>query len=258
MYRLKNITLIIVAFSFILAGCSQTSEDMATTVESQVAFAVKSTIESLPSATAAHTQTPYPSLTPLATYTPYPTFTPQPTFTPPATYTPYPTLTPTPENTATAVPTTAPRIQATAVVPTAGLPTAAPVSNLPILKEKFTTTLADMGNYRYSAVRPDGFRWAPVNCQENVSIYDRITSPFSLDVSSDDPVVQNAYAVYQAGISQFAELTKPWTDGCREALARGEETITMDNNQRNTLFSIIGGVESMLNSAYDQLKQLSE
>ncbi|MCL4263526.1 MAG: hypothetical protein KJ069_09945 [Anaerolineae bacterium] len=259
MNRLSIVMLFVTACTLFLGGCSQSTAEIAGTVESQVAVAVMGTVEAWPTAVPLNTYTPIPSATPQATYTPYPTYTPLPTFTPQATYTPYPTWTPTPEDTATAVPTTTPTSppspQATAVPPT----TSPTTTNLTALKTEIANTLSDINIYRGGLTRWVGInRYELVNCRENVDTYDRIVMIITLDVSSDDAVIQNAYAVYQDAVNQFAEFARPWTDSCREALANGIELKPLDNLQRGTLTNSIAIVESRLNSVNDQLNALGE
>mgnify|MGYP006909076961 CR=1 FL=1 len=241
-------------------GCSLSAEEIASTVENEVARQVQATVESLPSATPVDTSTPRATFTPQATYTPYPTLTPIPTLTPWPTYTPFPTLEPTPEETATAVPTaTSPPATQAAVEP---LPTVS-TSNLQPMKTALATMLAGLDNYKntISAIKQEGW-WntthLPVDCPANVAARNSVISTVTLDVSHDIPEVQNAYAVYLDVAQRFAANTAPWNEGCLTAIANGEPKKVIDDVQKGVRIKEIEEFQNILNNVNNALLTMAE
>lgn len=253
--------LLIVVLMGLMAGCGASVEEIAGTVESEVAMQVQATIESLPSLTPVNTSTPLATATPQATYTPYPTFTPIPTFTPLPTYTPFPTLEPTPEDTPTAVPTDTP---VPVIQPTALPPTEVPTSNLETMKTVLANMLSDLDSYQYmisitkkgNGLRFPGYR--PIKCRENVDLRDRVISTVTLDVSNDIPEIKNAYAVYLDVAQQFAVLTNAWNEGCLASIAEGDSEKEMGDAQRAEIKADIEKLKGLLNDVNNTLFTLEE
>lgn len=255
MEKFYSVIFIVIAIVLLVTGCGASPEEIASTVESEVALRVQATIESLPSATAIDTSTP------VAISTPYPTFTPMPTFTPWPTYTPFPTLEPTPEDTPTAVPTatSAPVIQPT--VPPA---TTIPTSNLTIMKTELAKMLNGLDRYRGLLVRrgSGGLNsvgdYKDIDCNESIASRNIVISTISLDVSQDIPEVQSAYAVYQDVAQRFGASTEAWNQACLEAIANGTPEKGMGTAEREARTVEIGDYQSSLNSINNQLIALDQ
>lgn len=261
MKKLGNVFFMAVIFGLWMTGCSPSSAEIASTIESQVALDVQTTIAALPSVTPVNTVTPLASSTPLATYTPYPTFTPPPTFTPLPTYTPLPTMEPTLENTATAVPPSiaAPVIQATAL-PATTIPT----SNLTIMKTELAKMLNGLDRYRSLLVKrgQGGLNsigaYKDIDCNESIASRNSVISTISLDVSQDIPEVQSAYAVYLDVAQRFGASTEEWHQVCLEAVANGTPEKGIDPFQRELRTIEIGDYLSTINSINNQLITLEQ
>ena len=260
MEKFHSVILLVVVIVLLVTGCGPSAEEIASTVESEVALHVQATIESLPSRTPIDTSTPIASPTPQATYTPYPTFTPMPTFTPLPTYTSVPTLEPTPEDTATAVPptTAVPVIQPTSPPPTPS------TSNLEIMKTELAKMLNGLDRYRGLLVeRGKGGlnsigEYKDIDCNESIASRNIIISTIPLDVSQDIPEVQGAYAVYLDVAQRFGASTEEWNQVCLEAIANGTTEKGIDPFQRELRTMEIGDYISTINSINNQLIALEQ
>ena len=261
MKKSGNILVLVVVLVLWMTGCSPSSAEIASTVESQVALDVQATIALLPSVTPVATLTPMASFTPQATYTPYPTFTPLPT------YTPFPTIEPTPEDTATVVPTaTATATSAPVIQPTDPPATSVPTSNLTIMKTELAKMLNNLDRYRASIIRrgetsryQNGISgYKDVDCVDNIAARELVISTVSLDVSQDIPEVQNAYAIYLDVARRFGENTEGWNQACLEAIANGTPEKWMDAFQRESLSVQIDDLKRPLNDINNQLMVLDQ
>jgi hypothetical protein len=95
-----------------------------------------------------------------------------------------------------------------------------------------------------------------VDCVATVESYERLVGGINLDLSeSDDPVVHNAYNVARTAIDQFITIAKPWTDGCRQAVAEGVLEKSMDKLQRDTVTQALKLPDDTLNQAFHILDE---
>lgn len=233
------------------AGCGPSLTDIAVTVENQVGLDVAATLTAVPSFTPYPTHTPYPTYTPypaVPTYTPYPTYTSVPTDVPTTTYTPEPSAT----ATATFAPT---RAESTNVV----------ASAVPLVDLK-TQLLSEIDKTR---VEVEEYSWIisvkvgsvtnvnrNIDCLATVNKYDAIVDVLVLDVSSSEPVIQNAYNLYLTAVNQFKEIAAPWTDGCRAALANGQAYKEIgDKDAAETRMAIETGATNLLRQAFSSLNE---
>jgi hypothetical protein len=88
-----------------------------------------------------------------------------------------------------------------------------------------------------------------VDCAVSVQSHDRAVSSINLDVTGSDAAVQNAYSLARSGIEQFVAIAQPWTDGCRQALAEGEQEKSLPKVQADTLTTALRAPEDLLQQA---------
>jgi hypothetical protein len=248
----------------VLTACGPGAADLALTVESQVAAAVLATQAALPTPTMQSTFTPYPTYTPQATWTPYPTLTPYPTQTPLPTYTPLPTETAVATETATATATAVPTVNAAIPAATTAASTGgSTTSDREQLAASITTVLNHIDSYAYE-IRPKPLDcYAPwgcrtvdykANCTALVHAYDGIVNGRPAGFAPSDPQVQAAYATFGAAIDTFSEVNKGWADGCREALATGQQK-EVSFQQADFLMISINPIIHTLNQLVNELRQ---
>lgn len=240
-----------------LAACGADPVEMEATVQQQVGIAVEETVRALPTGTAVHTATTYPTYTPQATFTPFSTYTPQATYTPLATYTPFPSATPLPTETATPTPTETPTVVFVTVAPVVS--TAPPPQDT----QAALLTQLDTALYNFSLMagefisegNPSSYTAnVNINCQYFIGNRALVIAPYTLDVSQSDPIVQNAYNLYQTAIPQIATATQWVVDNCNESLANGQVMMNVAGSQVNSLIRDWNGPLSLLNQARDSLR----
>lgn len=88
-----------------------------------------------------------------------------------------------------------------------------------------------------------------VDCAVSVQSYDQTVSSINLDVTGSDAAVQNAYSLARSGIDQFVAIAQPWTDGCRQSLAEGEQEKSIPKVQADTLTTALRAPEDLLQQA---------
>ena len=259
MKRLLGLLFLLLIY-WMLVGCGPQPEELAATIESEVETAVLATVSFIPTHTPNPTYTPYPTQTSLPTHTPNATYTPLHTHTPLPSYTPLPTqtFTPIPTHTPTITPTNTP-------LP---LPTLPPFTPTPsgglalLLRNEIDQTLQDMGFFRATISNFSGdwqsYRLDPIDCQENLLAYDRVTSKLNFDVIGSDTIIQNAYADYGIAIDQFVQLLGGWAEGCRQALADGETHREMGDGQRAEVWRNLDDIENILSHASNRLRDFIE
>jgi len=234
----------------LLSACGPSEADQLATVQALVA----ETVAAIPS------QAPQATLLPLPTYTPQATFTAVPSQTPLPTYTPYPTDTPpatateSPTATATSKPTSAPTTSGQAA------PTSAPAVNVSEqLAAKIQDELTRIDLFR-SSLRPRKLEWEnnytelPTDCGAVVSSYDGIANVLTVDVSTESPTVQNAYAIYRSATDTVINLMAPWVEICRIDLASGVSRRIIDYNQHSILYPALDQPIGQLNQAINALQ----
>lgn len=234
----------------LLSACGPSEADQLATVEVLVA----ETVAAIP------TQAPQATLPPLPTYTPQATLTAVPSQTPLPTYTPYPTYTPPP--TATELPTATETVEPTAAATTSSqpAPTSAPVVNVSEqLAAKIQDELTRIDIFRGS-LRPSKLEWEnhytdlPSDCGAIVSSYEGIANVLTLDVSTESPTVQTAYAIYRSATDTVINLMAPWVEICRTDLASGVSRRIIDSNQHSILYPALDQPIGLLNQAINSLR----
>ena len=213
---------------------------------------------------------------PAATVAPAATFAPSPTAAP-ATATLAPTEPPTSAPTATDEPTStveptatpSPSLEPPTATPrplppatTAAVATAAPAADAAILHQQIFDAIAAYGTYRNAlgaGFRNEGMghqsTTGDVDCRVIVDAHDRVLSVIALDVSGSSPVVQSAYAKAQEGVASFAATAAAWTDGCRQALALGNATNTIHQQQFTELWNKLAEPDNLFTQAYHMLDE---
>ncbi|MCI0393508.1 MAG: hypothetical protein L0332_01290 [Chloroflexi bacterium] len=210
-------SILLLVITLLAAGCASGTEEVAATVERQVALALTSTVAAVPTATGRPTYTPRPTQAEQPTYTPLPTLTSAATLTSRPTYTPEPTLTMPPTPTPTRTPAH------TAVPPTATQPTQ---SSAQRLLQEVNDTIAQMEAFLFTipprCIDPTCRQLTPYpDCPTVVGLYDAITAPFAYDLAGATETEQFAYTKYQAALEKFVFEESAWVDQCREAIPLG-------------------------------------
>lgn len=256
-------TTFLIGFCWLLfVGCGIDEADVSLTIASEAANLAAATVSALPSAT------PYPTQTMQPTFTPFPTQTAYPT------YTPYPTLTPLPTATATATPTATPTQTATA---TATAVSNTPVSSSPNLPASgspeaevariFIDTFEDLDLLNYwLTIRIEGVGDSPyikprsresfVDCSSFNATFSRIASIEQVNTSNANEVVQHAYDVYVATVSNFAvnEKMQAMVQLCTDLIASGENQMEPGDGFRDEIRAIVRSAQDALHPVYNEMQ----
>jgi hypothetical protein len=133
-----------------------------------------------------------------------------------------------------------------------------------LLQNEIAATIIDLTAYKSNVLTEAttnpvslGWYYNPVNCAENIVIYDRVISVLVLDTSNSDPIIQNVYARYRANIDAFITLANGWTQGCQESIAAGDSMKKMGTHQRDEMTHVLSDIENDLNQAYRDLTPLT-
>lgn len=254
---MKPLILSLMLVILLLAACDNAPQAVTEATGQPTATAPAAT------ATTAATVAPSPTtVPPTATATPTEPPTATPTDEPTATVEPTATPSPSPEP-PTATPTAAPSATPRPLPPaTTVAATSAPAADAAILRQQISDAITALGHYRGSLGR--GFRnegmghvstTGEVDCRVIVDNHDRILNVIALDVSGSTPTVQNAFATAQQGVASFAAIATAWTDGCRQALALGNATNVIHQQQFTELWNRFAEPDNLWNQAYHMLDE---
>jgi hypothetical protein len=245
----KRIVLLGILILF-FAGCGRNiADEIPATVQKQVATAVAATRAAIPTVTAYPSPSPYPTASeyptqpPLPTSTTYPTATAYPTATPYPTDTPAPTDTPTPSPTSmpTAVPTTSAANQPPPTTGTTSAFTADAVNNTVTLMNNMLQPL--YGTIFWDDLRP--VLDPRIDCAAFLTGHSRFVANIVPPVTTNDPIIQNAYANYRAGVDIILDVIAVWVDSCQRAIANeetralGREDSWVITQKRNEAYALL-------------------
>ena len=94
----------------------------------------------------------------------------------------------------------------------------------------------------------------PPDCRIALNDFAQIDSLYLPAVTSSSPVVQNAHALYLQAHAIYEQAFRRWETFCRERVAAGEPTFTMDTLNKALLNDAADQIDPLLHQAAQLLE----